>query len=47
LIDPKLQKLIDRMKAKERSGLSWLERNWSWVACALSFATGLLVGRLL
>jgi hypothetical protein len=46
LIDPKLKKLIDGMRAKERAGLSWIERNWGWVACILSFFIGFFVGRL-
>jgi hypothetical protein len=45
--EPKLQKLIDEMKAKEASGKIWIERNWTWIACVLSFAIGFFVGRLI
>jgi hypothetical protein len=47
MIDPRFKKIIAQMKAREAGATTWLERNWSWIACALSFVTGLLVGRLL
>lgn len=46
MIDPKLQKLIDKLKANEASEFAWLERNGAWLACLLSFVTGVVVGHL-
>lgn len=46
MIDPKLQKLIDKVKAREAGAKTWLERNWEWLACAFAFATGVIVGHL-
>jgi hypothetical protein len=46
LIDPKLKRIINKLKAREAGEKLWLERNWGWVACAFAFATGFITGRL-
>jgi hypothetical protein len=46
MIDPKLQKLIDKLKANDAAEFAWLERNGAWLACMLSFVMGVVVGRL-
>jgi hypothetical protein len=47
MIDPKLQKLVDKIKAREAGAKTWLERNWEWLACGFAFVMGVIVGRLL
>jgi hypothetical protein len=48
MIDPKLQRMINKIKAREAGSKTWLERNRGWVACAFAFAfaTGFMTGRL-
>jgi hypothetical protein len=46
LIDPKIQKIIDKLRAKEAGERIWLERNWVWIAVILAAGIGYIVGRL-
>jgi hypothetical protein len=43
---PKLEKLIAEMRAREAPTRLWLERNWTWMVVILSGVMGFLVGRL-
>jgi hypothetical protein len=44
--EPKLQRLINEMRAKEAPARLWLERNWIWMVVILSWVMGFIVGRL-
>jgi hypothetical protein len=45
-MDPKLEKLLDEVKAKEAGGKLWLEKHLTWIVGALCFLMGMMVEHL-
>jgi hypothetical protein len=43
---PKLERLIAEMRAREAPTRLWLERNLAWIVGVMCFVMGLMVGRL-
>lgn len=43
---PKLERLIAEMRAKEAPAKLWLERNILWIVGVLCFLSGLLLGHV-